>query len=150
MILKLDFSSDIPIYQQIRNQIVLSVADGTIRPGEKLPSMRTLAAESGINMMTVNKAYQLLKQEGYLVIDRRSGARIAIPSHEAALATLTPQLELLISEARLHGIERERFLALCGQIYSSQERRSKAPEALPSDHAMPFKDTMAAFLPQEE
>lgn len=74
MILKLDFSSDIPIYQQIRNQIVLSVADGTIRPGEKLPSMRTLAAESGINMMTVNKAYQLLKQEGYLIIDRRNGA----------------------------------------------------------------------------
>lgn len=87
MILKLDFDCEIPIYQQIRNQIVLAAARGELQPGERLPSMRTLAEQSGINMMTVNKAYQLLKQEGILTIDRRSGARITADGHEQAAAS---------------------------------------------------------------
>ena len=74
MILRLDFSNEIPIYMQIRNQIVTGIADGGLKPGERLPAIRALADESGINMMTVSKAYQLLKQEGYIAADRRSGA----------------------------------------------------------------------------
>lgn len=74
MLLQLDFSSDLPIYLQIRNQIVLGIASGALVPGERLPTIRTLADEAGVNMMTVSKAYQLLKQEGYIRTDRRSGA----------------------------------------------------------------------------
>ena len=66
MLIALDFSSDTPIYLQIRNQIVLGIAEGNLQPGERLPSIRTLSNEAGVNMMTVNKAYQLLKQEGYI------------------------------------------------------------------------------------
>ena len=69
MLLRLDFANDMPIYMQIRNQIVLGIANGELKPGEKLPPIRTLAAETGVNTMTVNKAYQLLKQEGYLITD---------------------------------------------------------------------------------
>ena len=99
--------------------------------------MRTLADETGINMMTVNKAYQLLRQEGYLQIDRRSGARITLPAgvstdHSEAdahalaitaqsLTALQPQLELLISEARLHGISEQAFLDACHRIFQSQQ-----------------------------
>ncbi|MBP3701332.1 MAG: GntR family transcriptional regulator [Lachnospiraceae bacterium] len=135
MLLKLDFASQTPIYQQIRNQIVLSVAEGRLPPGQRIPSMRALADESGINMMTVNKAYQLLRQEGYLQIDRRSGARITLPSglsenalsalsvsaSKEALRQLEPKLALLISEARLHGISQDAFLDLCRRIYQRQE-----------------------------
>ena len=137
MLFALDFSSQTPIYQQIRNQIVLVVADGRLQPGERIPSMRTLADETGINMMTVNKAYQLLRQEGYLQIDRRSGARITLPAgvstdHSEAdahalaitaqsLTALQPQLELLISEARLHGISEQAFLDACHRIFQSQQ-----------------------------
>ena len=71
MLLHLDFSSGVPIYQQIRNQIVLGIASGSLPPGQRLPTIRGLAEEAGINMMTVNKAYQLLKQEG---IFRPTGA----------------------------------------------------------------------------
>ena len=74
MLLQLDFTSDVPIYQQIRNQVVLAIASGRLDPGDKLPTIRTLAEEAGINMMTASKAYQLLKQEGYIPTDRRSGA----------------------------------------------------------------------------
>ena len=62
MLLSLDFSSDIPIYQQIRNQIIIAISDGKLLPGDQLPTIRNLADQSGINMMTVSKAYQLLKQ----------------------------------------------------------------------------------------
>ncbi len=71
MLLRIDFSSETPIFQQIRNQIVLGIAEGRLPPGEKLPTIRGLSSEIGINMMTVNKAYQLLKQEGYIIADRR-------------------------------------------------------------------------------
>ena len=78
MLLQLDFSSDLPIYLQIRNQIVLGIASGALVPGERLPTIRTLADEAGVNMMTVSKAYQLLKQEGYIRTDRRSGAVVML------------------------------------------------------------------------
>ena len=74
MLLHLDFGSDVPIYLQIRNQIVLGIAENKLHAGEKLPTIRALSEECGINMMTVSKAYQLLKQEGYIQTDRRSGA----------------------------------------------------------------------------
>ena len=75
MLLTFDFSSDTPLYIQLRNQIIIGIADGRLISGEKLPTVRALAEESGINTMTVSKAYQLLKQEGYITTDRRSGAR---------------------------------------------------------------------------
>ena len=76
MIMELDFASSVPIYQQIRNEIVQAVANGSLTDGDKLPTVRALAQEVGINTMTVNKAYQLLKQEGYLITDRRNGATV--------------------------------------------------------------------------
>ena len=76
MIISINEMSEIPIYQQIRNQIVQGISDGRLSPGEQLPTVRGLAEEIGINSMTVNKAYSLLKQEGYIFADRRSGARV--------------------------------------------------------------------------
>ena len=83
MILNFDFHSDVPIFMQIRNQIVIGIAEGKLKPGEQLPTIRALADESGINMMTVSKAYQILKQEGYITTDRRSGARVALKDDKA-------------------------------------------------------------------
>ena len=76
MVISINDASEIPIYQQIRNQIVLGISNGRLAPGEQLPTVRALAEEIGINSMTVSKAYTLLKQEGYIYTDRRSGARV--------------------------------------------------------------------------
>lgn len=76
MIMKLDFASSVPIYQQVRDQIVQAIADEIFKDGDRLPTVRALAQETGINTMTVNKAYQLLKQEGYIITDRRNGAMV--------------------------------------------------------------------------
>ena len=75
MIISLDTSSDVPIYVQLRNQIVTGIGKGELCVGETLPSVRQMAADAGINSMTVNKTYQILKAEGFIEIDRRKGAK---------------------------------------------------------------------------
>jgi Predicted transcriptional regulators len=125
MILTLDFSGETPIYLQIRNQIVMGIAGGQLRSGEKLPTIRTLGDQFGINMMTVNKAYQLLKQEGYIVTDRRIGAVVQEPMSDGLPAAAQEQLRLLVSEAKLHHVSKAELLALCGDIYDSLEGDNK-------------------------
>ncbi len=124
MILTLDFASDIPIYQQIRNAFVKAIADGTFQEGERLPTVRALAQEAGINTMTVNKAYQLLKQEGYIITDRRNGAMVSSHGADADLRRamgrkkLEKELELIAAEARLDGITETELEQLLKEVYS--------------------------------
>lgn len=113
MILKFDFSSDIPLYMQIRNQIVIGIAEGNLTPGEKLPTVRALAEESGINMMTVSKAYNLLKQEGYITTDRRKGATVAHNGNQPQVKEETINaLRLHLSELRLAGLTKQQITEL--------------------------------------
>ena len=122
MLLSLDFTSDIPIYQQIRNQIIIAISDGRLLPGDQLPTIRNLADQSGINMMTVSKAYQLLKQEGYITADRRNGAKVSPRncSSNVIPSALHNELKLLISQFRLQGIQEEQFLSLCKELYNKE------------------------------
>ena len=113
MILQFDFSSDVPIYQQIRNQIVIGISSGQLQAGEKLPTVRALAEESGINVMTVSKAYNLLKQEGYITADRRKGAAVAHPQDVPKVKPETiDTLRLSLSELRLAGMSKEQVSEL--------------------------------------
>lgn len=119
MLLRLDFSGDTPIYQQIRNQVVTAIASGQLKPGEKLPTIRALAEECGINMMTASKAYQLLKSEGYITTGRRDGATVRLPNAGAGPETLEG-LRLRICELRLAGMGKDEILALCGKIFDEE------------------------------
>src|SRR5690625_6662480 len=67
MYIQLDFESDIPIYEQLKNEIIIGIAKKQLLPGERLPSVRVLAGDIGINLHTVNKAYNQLKNEGFLL-----------------------------------------------------------------------------------
>ena len=80
MLIEIDFSSDEAIYQQLCNQIIMGIATLQYTDGQVLPSVRQLADEIGINMHTVNKAYTVLKQEGFVKVDRRRGAVISVDS----------------------------------------------------------------------
>ncbi len=122
MFLKLDFNSEVPIYQQLRNQIVLGIGAGQLAPGERLPTIRTLAEEAGINMMTVSKAYQLLRQEGYITTDRRSGA-VVQPRRDTPPSPAPDTLEglrLRLCELRLAGLDRAKILTLCEKILDEE------------------------------
>lgn len=121
MILTLDFSSEVPIYVQIRNQIVQAMADGKLKDGERLPTVRALAGEAGINSMTVNKAYQMLKQEGYIITDRRNGAMVCLGSGEndEVKNRIRDKLRLIIAEGKTKGMTEEEIVDMCREIYGS-------------------------------
>ena len=83
MIIKINMQSEVPIYLQLRNEIVKGIGRGEFEPGESLPTVRQMATDLGINTMTVSKAYQLLKTEGFLETDRRKGTTICYPTSSA-------------------------------------------------------------------
>ncbi len=119
MLLRLDFSGGVPVYQQIRNQIVSAIAAGQLAPGEKLPTVRALAEECGINMMTASKVYQLLKAEGYITTGRRDGAVVRLQPGDVKPETMEG-LRLRVCELRLAGLGRDEVLKLCGDIYDKE------------------------------
>ena len=119
MIIRIDQMDRMPVYQQIRNQIVAAIGQGELCPTDRLPSVRSLASDLGINIHTVNKAYAVLRDEGYLFMRGRSGAivadfkqtatpeRIAINSEE-----LAEKLQQLALEHRAQGGTKESFLEI--------------------------------------
>jgi len=117
MLMQLDFSCDVPIYRQIRDQLVLSIAGGYLLAGEKLPTIRALANETGVNVMTINKAYQLLKQEGYIAADRRGGTVVAGRTSAISAEKTLDELKLPAASAKLTGMPREKWIELCGMAY---------------------------------
>ncbi len=121
MILKIDFDSDIPIYVQIKNQVVEGIARGELEEGEELPSVRGLADDIGVNMHTVNKAYSLLKDDGYIKIDRRKGAFISLSlksSNEGFRENLNYELEYYMAECFNRGISKEDIKSYIETIFS--------------------------------
>ena len=78
MLIEIDFNSDQAIYMQLRDQIIMGIASSRFQEGDMLPSVRQLADTIGVNMHTVNKAYTVLKQEGYVKVDRRKGVMVAV------------------------------------------------------------------------
>lgn len=121
MLLRLDFNGDTPIYQQIRNQVVVAIASKELKPGERLPTIRALAEECGINMMTASKAYQLLKAEGYITTGRRGGAVVRAPGPGPGPETVEG-LRLRLCELRLAGMDRKEILELCGRLLDEEVR----------------------------
>lgn len=120
MLISLDIGSSVPIYVQLRNQIVTGIGRGELKEGERLPTVRQLAQDAGVNTMTVNKTYQLLKTEGFITVDRRRGATVSPVRQwdERYREKLEAELELLSAEARMKGMGQGEFLSLCEQIFA--------------------------------
>lgn len=118
MIVRIDFNSDEAIYIQLRNQIILGIANSQIKEGDNLPSVRELADDIGINMHTVNKAYTILKQEGYLKLDRRKGAVIAVDldKYKATLEMMN-EMRVVIAKAICRNISCDEFYDIVDEIY---------------------------------
>ncbi|WP_343209801.1 GntR family transcriptional regulator [Anaerolentibacter hominis] len=118
MILRIDFNSDEAIYVQLCKQIIIAIATSEIQEGDSLPSVRELADNVGINMHTVNKAYTILKQEGYLKLDRRRGAVIAIDVDKyKAMMEMMDELKVLIARGICSRISSEEVHQMVDEIY---------------------------------
>ena len=118
MILKIDFNSEEALYVQLCNQIIMGIATEMLHEGDSLPSVRQLAEEIGINMHTVNKAYAVLRQEGFLRLDRRRGAVVALDMDKLrALNEMKQNLALIVARGICKDISRQEVHALVDQIY---------------------------------
>ena len=122
MIINIDFNSDEAFYIQLRNQIIVGIATDAIREGDVLPSVRSLAETIGINMHTVNKAYSVLKQEGFVKLDRRKGAVIAVDFDKIqAIEELMSGMQVLLAKAACQDISREEIRGLVDSIMDQFE-----------------------------
>lgn len=120
MILKIDFDSEIPIYMQVKNQVIEGIAKGEIEKDEELPSVRALAEDIGINMHTVNKAYNILKEEGYIKIDRRKGAVVSLNlnnSNDKFKEDLNENLYYYMAECFNRGIEKDEIKKYIDKVF---------------------------------
>lgn len=118
MLIEIDFNSEEALYMQLHNQIILGIATSRFQEGEPLPSVRQLAEEIGINMHTVNKAYSVLKQEGFVKVDRRRGAVIAVDIDKLrAMQEMERELRVVLAKGSCKNITKEEVHALIEEIY---------------------------------
>ena len=118
MIIEIDFNLQEALYLQLRNQIVLGIATAKFQEGDTLPSVRQLADDIGINMHTVNKAYTVLKQEGFVKVDRRKGAVIALDIDKLrTVEEMDEELRVILAKAICKGISRDEVHRMIEEIY---------------------------------
>lgn len=118
MIIEIDFNSNEAIYTQLMNQIILGIATSRLQEGDPLPSVRQLAETVGINMHTVNKAYSLLRQEGFVTIDRRRGAVIAIDADKIkAMEEMKQDLVVALARGCCRNVTKEDVHRLIDEIF---------------------------------
>lgn len=122
MLIEIDFNSEEAIYIQLRNQVILGIATANIHEGDSLPSVRQLAETIGVNMDTVNKAYNVLKQEGFITLDKRRGAVIALDENKIrAVEEMRQQLQIVLAKACCRAISREEIHELVDEILDEYE-----------------------------
>lgn len=120
MIWAIDFDSEEALYIQLRNQIILGIAAEQIHEGETLPSVRQLADTIGINMHTVNKAYSVLRQEGFVKLDRRRGAVISLDIDKLrALKEMEQDLAVILARGICKDVSRREVHQLVDSIFDA-------------------------------
>lgn len=120
MLLSIEPDGATPIYQQIRDRIVEAIADGVLTEGSPLPATRALAADFGINFHTVNKAYDLLRQQGLIRLNRKTGAVVTATAADAPFrAEWTAKARTLLAEAVAKGLAADEVVAACRSVLDS-------------------------------
>ena len=117
MVIKIDFQSDEALYTQLMNQIIMGIATSRLQEGDPLPSVRQLADTVGIKMHTVNTAYSVLRQEGFVSIDRRKGTVICLDVDKIrAMEELKQNLRVALARGCCRNVTREEVHSLIDEI----------------------------------
>lgn len=126
MTITVDFNSSVPLYQQIKTSIIDAISSGYLHEGDSLPSVRQLANDVGVNMLTINKVYTMLKQEGYIIINKKSGALVSLhlDADIQFLEMIQAQIRLTATQAHSRNISKKDFIAMCDSIYQELDRRT--------------------------
>lgn len=121
MVIEIDFNSDEALYIQLRNQIIMGIAKDMLKEGESLPSVRQLAGELGVNMHTVNKAYALLRQDGYVKLDRRNGAVVSVSLENRSyhVENIHSNMQMIVAQAICKDISLAEMQELVQEMYDA-------------------------------
>ncbi len=122
--LTVNFQSRTPVYQQLYDDVVRLVSMGVLKSHTKLPPVRTLAAELGINPNTVSKAYKMLESDGYIysTVGRGSFISEQLGQKEAAKIQVKQDLEKAVKNAYKHGFVKDEVIVMVQQIYEEAEK----------------------------
>lgn len=121
MNININNSSTVPLYEQIQNQIKAQILNGTLTPGEGLPSIRNLAKELKVSIITSKRAYEELEKEGFIETVTGKGTFVAKQNtermKEIMLYEIENKLEEIIKQAKLVGVSLEEGIEIFKSIY---------------------------------
>jgi len=137
MLIVVDPHSGVPVYRQVMDQIKFHVASGLVKPGDELPSTRTLSSQLGVNPMTISKAYSYLEREE--VVERRPGRPLIVrafglETRDRKIDQLRQSLASTVTMARKLEISPDRALILFKEMLeeSAGDEKSGSSEEDPS------------------
>ena len=119
----INYQSPTPVYKQLYENVIRLVSFGALKPNDKLPPVRTLAGELGINPNTVSKAYSMLENDGYIysAVGRGSFISENFDSREAEKIEIKKKLKDSFSSAYGFGVKREEILEILDEVYIGGE-----------------------------
>jgi len=119
-------SSSVPIYEQIKNSIIEQILNDELKEDEAIPSIRNLARDIKISVMTVKKAYDELEQEGYIISRQGKGTFVAPKNTQLAKEKAQKEIEAYITKivelAMKFAVEKEEIIAIFDLFYGSDEK----------------------------
>ncbi|MBC5996615.1 GntR family transcriptional regulator [Romboutsia ilealis] len=114
-------SSSVPLYEQIQSQIKAQILNGQLKAGDGLPSIRSLAKELKVSIITIKRAYEDLEKDGYLETVTGKGSFVASQNKErlkeVAMYEVESKLEEIIRQAKSVGMTLEEGLEIFKSLY---------------------------------
>ena len=114
----IDVQSKQPIFEQLSEQILKFISIGVLKPNDKLPSVRSLASQLGVNPNTVSKTYQELEKKGYVYSEKGKGCFISNNEAEKMIESdKLDQLSNLLTDLKMHHIDKDSILKVVETVY---------------------------------
>ena len=128
--ISIDYQSKLPLYEQIAQKFQTLILKGALPPDAQMPSVRTMAVELSINPTTIQKAYSLLEQQGYIYPVKGRGNFV---SDSSALVrqekkSLLEDVRQLIQEGKELGVRQTEFIQVIDRIYRKGDSNDRAKE----------------------
>ena len=128
--ISIDYQSKLPLYEQIAQKFQTLILKGALPPDAQMPSVRTMAVELSINPNTIQKAYSLLEQQGYIYPVNGRGNFV---SDSSALVrqekkSLLEDVRQLIQEGKELGVRQTEFIQVIDRIYRKGDSNDRAKE----------------------
>jgi GntR family transcriptional regulator len=117
VLIRIDPASSVPLFEQLAASVRFDASRGTLQPGNRLPAARDLAESLEINVHTVLRAYQLLRDEG--LVDLRPGRGAVVTVRAASFSDLGEAIPRLVSEAKAVGVSASALTAMIRQEYTA-------------------------------